>query len=81
MIPKGKAFDEMISHVLLKLLKVLLLFCNLLLELQELLLLTLLNGVVLVGLLTFLESIAIHSYPISIAGGNNQNENLFTSGH
>jgi len=45
-------------HVVLELLQVLLLLCELLLQLQQLLLLALADGVVLVGLLTLGERVA-----------------------
>jgi hypothetical protein len=57
------------SHVFLELFEVFVLLCELLLELQELLLLTHSNGIVLVGLLTLRECITIsHSQLAHLSG-------------
>jgi hypothetical protein len=49
------------SHRLLELLKVLLLISELLLQLQELLFFALLDGIVLVGLLTLLKGVSVQT--------------------
>lgn len=53
----GRIWDGVISHVFFELLKVFVLLRELLLKLQQLLLLTHLNGIILTGLLTLRERI------------------------